>query len=73
MIVFMINNEKWYTVQELVQRYGDSDQAIRDRIRAGHFPGARRKTLAQRAPWLVPQSAVDRYDRRLAGTAINPY
>jgi hypothetical protein len=62
--------QRWFTVGDLVARYGVSDNTIRIYIQDGYFPGARRQTLAKRAAWLIPQSGVDHYDRLLAQTAI---
>lgn len=58
----------WYSIRDVAEIVGVSDETIRKHIKAGQFPGARKKSPLPRSSWMIPDDALADYRRRIERT-----
>lgn len=59
-----MTDSKFYSVQEVAERYRVSPQTIRRWIDDGLFPGSvKQNPLTNNSPYVIPQSGIDHYEK----------
>jgi len=65
--------EKMLTVREVAERLGAGESSIRIWAAEGRFPGATRESPPAGSPyWLIPEAALDGFEKRDAGRPPKP-
>ena len=58
-----MTEERFYSVQEVAQRYNVTTQTIRRWIDGGLFPGTvKQNPLTDNSPFVIPQSGIEHYE-----------
>jgi len=68
-----MSDERLLSVVEIAEKFDVHTTTVQGWIRAGHFPGAFKKGPGRTSPFVVPESAVLAFEKKLKGqTATSP-
>ena len=69
----MNDDNKFWTVSELAEKFGVHTSTLQGWIHDGHFPGAYKRGPGRNSPFAVPDSAVQAFEEKLkAGVIMEP-
>jgi len=67
-----VSDERLWSVGDLAEHFNVHSTTVQGWIRAGHFPGAYKKGPGRTSAFVVPDSAVQEFERKLKESQAAP-